>query len=87
MLNYLINKSKTKSISELPPASFPVLTAFPLMGGWCLSIRFSLPAPIYTIGSLDGRNFLKQWEDTMGYELSIAYNRRVSKNEFKDYII
>ena len=30
---YLIDKSKIKSISELPPASLPVLTALPLIGG------------------------------------------------------
>ena len=44
-------------------------------------------AEVAGIGSLDGNKFSKSWEDTLGFELSVAYKRRVSKNEYKNYII
>ncbi len=44
-------------------------------------------AEIAGIGSLDGKSFTKPWKETLGYELSLAYKRRVSQNEFRDFAL
>ena len=42
-------------------------------------------AEVTGIKSLDGVNFKYNWEDTMGYELSRKYLRRVAHNEYRDF--
>ena len=42
-------------------------------------------AEVAGIESLDGKNFGLQWSDTIGYELSRAYNNRVQKKEYKNF--
>ena len=40
-------------------------------------------AEVAGIGSLDGKKFPLAWEDSIGYELSKAYRRCVSENEYQ----
>ena len=42
-------------------------------------------AEVAGIQSLDGKKFNLDWEDTMGCELSRAYNNRVQKKEYKNF--
>jgi branched-chain amino acid aminotransferase len=42
-------------------------------------------AEVAGIESLDGKYFSLQWPDTIGYELSRAYNNRVQKKEYKNF--
>ena len=42
-------------------------------------------AEVAGIESLDDNKFLLPWEDTIGYELSRAYQNRVQKKEYKQF--
>ena len=42
-------------------------------------------AEVAAIKSLDGNDFNLDWEDTLGYELSKAYQNRVQKKEYKHF--
>ncbi|MFT7158022.1 MAG: branched-chain amino acid aminotransferase [Parvicella sp.] len=42
-------------------------------------------AEIAGINSLDKNKFNLDWEDTMGYQLSRMYKKRVSKNEYQNF--
>ena len=42
-------------------------------------------AEVAGIQSLDGKKFNLDWEDTMGCDLSRAYNNRVQKKEYKNF--
>jgi len=42
-------------------------------------------AEIAGIESLDGQKFKLPWEETLGYQLSKMYQRRVSKNEYSHF--
>jgi branched-chain amino acid aminotransferase len=42
-------------------------------------------AEVAGIQSLDGHTFGLPWQDTMGFELSRAYNNRVQKKEYKNF--
>ncbi|UKJ05972.1 branched-chain-amino-acid transaminase [Solitalea lacus] len=44
-------------------------------------------AEVAGIESIDGRGFRKKWEDTIGYEISVKYRKRVTLKEYKGYII
>lgn len=40
---------------------------------------------IAAVGSLDGNKFMLPWEESIGYELSFAYQNRVQKKEYKHF--
>lgn len=42
-------------------------------------------AEIAAVGSLDGNKFMLPWEESIGYELSFAYQNRVQKKEYKHF--
>ncbi|AFD06945.1 branched-chain-amino-acid transaminase [Solitalea canadensis] len=44
-------------------------------------------AEVAGIESIDGKGFRKKWEDTIGYEISVKYRKRVTLKEYKGYII
>ncbi|SMO44432.1 branched-chain-amino-acid transaminase [Solitalea koreensis] len=44
-------------------------------------------AEVAGIESIDGRGFRKNWEDTMGFEISVKYRKRVTLKEYTGYII
>ncbi|MCO4293721.1 branched-chain-amino-acid transaminase [Solitalea sp. MAHUQ-68] len=44
-------------------------------------------AEVAGIESIDGKSFRKKWQDTIGYEISVKYRKRVTLKEYKGYII